>query len=130
MAAKPIKKVTKRMLECARMSATGRYTVRMLADHFSVDPRTITRWMHNDAVKEEYRQVLRAAEANLVARARRVVEEAMCSDKANGYLALNAAQSVLANYDAAVMGEDRQEIVVHVTGGMPVIGMPDRAGSE
>jgi hypothetical protein len=28
------------------------------------------------------------------------------------------------------MGEDRQEIVVHVSGGMPDIGMPERSEDD
>lgn len=130
MADRPIKRVTKEMLECARLAATGEYNNRQLADYFGKQPRTIFRWLANDAVKEEYRQVLRAAEAGLVARARKVVEDAMFSDKGNGYLALQAAQAVINNYDKAVMGEDKQEVVIKIIGDMPEIGMPDQPEDE
>ena len=54
----------------------------------------------------------------------------MESDAGNGYLALNAAQTVLARYDAEVMDKDSQEITITISGGMPAIGMPQRADEE
>ena len=126
MADKPIKKITKQMLECARLAATGEYSNEALAAYYGKCPATIRRWMANDTVKEEYRNVLRGSEVTQVAKARRKIEQLMDSEAANGYLALQAAQTVLNHYDAAVMGEEKQEITVRIVGGMPDIGMPDR----
>ena len=130
MAGKPSKIVKKQQLECARMAASGEYTIKAIAEHFGKDKRTIYRWLANEDVKAEYRQVLRACEAGLVARARKVIEESLYSKASNGYLALQAAQTVVANYDKAVMGEDKQEIVIKVIGDMPEIGMPDQPDDE
>ena len=130
MAGKPSKVVKKQQLECARLSATGDYTVKALAEHFGKDIRTIYRWLADEDVKAEYRKVLRASEAGLVARARKVMEEALRSDAGNGYLAFQAAQSVIANYDKAVMGDDKQEVVIKIIGDMPEIGMPDQPEDE
>ena len=126
----PTKRLTEKMLECARLQATGEYTIKMLADTFNVHERTISRWLANDEVKAEYRSILRAAEGGIVAKARQVIENSMHSDAANGYLALNAAQTALAQFGSAVMGDDQQQVVVTITGGMPVIGMPERTDGE
>jgi hypothetical protein len=121
------KRVTQQMLECARLQATGEYTLQMLADTFGKSLRTISRWLANDEVKAEYREILRASEGGIVAKARQVIERSMHSDAANGYLALNAAQTALAQFGAAAMGEQQQQVVVTITGGMPDIGMPQQA---
>lgn len=126
----PAKRVTQQMLECARLQATGEYTLQMLADKFGKSLKTITRWLANEDVKAEYRAVLRSAEGGIVAKARQVIEKSLYSDAANGYLALNAAQTALAQFGSAVMGEDKQEVVVRIVGGMPDVGMPDRTEDE
>lgn len=126
----PKKKVTPEVLECARLQATGEYTLPMLADHFGKSIKTITRWLACEEAKAEYRSILRSAEAGIVAKARQVIERSMHSDAANGYLALNAAQTALAQFGSAVMGEDQQRVVITITGGMPVIGMPERTDAE
>ena len=54
----------------------------------------------------------------------------MESEAGNGYLALNAAQTVLARYDAEVMDKDSQEITITISGGMPEIGMPKMADDD
>lgn len=121
------KRVTVKMLECARLQATGDYTLQQLADELGVSTRTVTRWLANEEVKAEYRAVLKSQEGGIVAKARQVIEKSMRSDAANGYLALNAAQTALAQFGSAAMGEDRQQVVVTITGGMPTIGMPERS---
>lgn len=123
-------RITEQMLECARLQATGEYTIAQLSEHFKKDRSTIFRWLAMDEVKAEYRQVLRANEGGIVAKARRVLERSLDSDAANGYLALNAAQTALAQFGAAAMGDDQQQVVVTVVGGAPVIGMPERTDQE
>lgn len=123
-------RITTAMLECARLQATGEYSLRELSEHFGKDISTIRRWLSKDEVKAEYRECLRAAEGGIVAKARQVIEKSLHSDAANGYLALNAAQTALAQFGSAVMGEDQQQVVVTITGGMPVIGMPERTDAE
>lgn len=117
-------------LECARLAATGEYTQTMIASHLGKSKDTIRRWMRDDRVMAEFRRLLKEQAAATVAKARRVVDKSMDSDAANGYLALNAAQTALARYDAEVMGEDRQEITITISGGMPEIGMPKQADSD
>jgi hypothetical protein len=86
--------------------------------------------MQDDRVLEEFRRVLNAQASTTVAKARRVIEKSMESDAANGYLALNAAQTALARYDDEVMNKEDKEIKIVITGGMPEIGMPKRPDDE
>lgn len=124
------RRITEQMLECARLWATGEYSIAQLAEKFGKGQRTIYTWLSYDEVKAEYRNILRANEGGIVAKARRVLERSLASDAANGYLALNAAQTALAQFGAAAMGDDQQQVVVTVVGGAPVIGMPERTDQE
>lgn len=123
-------KLTKEMIECAHLAATGEYTQAMLAEYFHKSANTIHKWMNDERVLAEFRSILNAQAAASVAKARKVLEKSMQSDAANGYLALNAAQTVLARYDSEVMDKDSQEITITISGGMPEIGMPKRADDE
>ena len=122
------KRVTTQMLDCVRLLATGDYNVPALAAKFGKDESTIRRWLNNPAVLEEYRTILRSTEKGLVAKARKVIEKGM--DSGEGYLALQSAQTALNRYDAAVMGEDKQEVVVKIAGYTPAPGMPQRSEEE
>ena len=124
------KYLTADQLTCASLAATGEYSQAMIAAHLGKSPATIQKWMEDERVQAEFRRILKVNSAASVAKARKVLDRSMASDAANGYLALNAAQTVLARYDADVMGEDKQEITVHITGGMPAIGMPERTDDE
>lgn len=123
-------KLSRDMLECARLAATGEYTQAMIAAHLHKSPETIYKWMGDERVLAEYRRILNSQAATSVAKARRVLEKSMESEAGNGYLALNAAQTVLARYDAEVMDKDSQEITITISGGMPEIGMPKMADDE
>lgn len=124
------KRPTKEMLECAHLAATGEYTQAMIATHLGKSVATIRNWLNDERLQDEFRNILRAQATTSVARARKVLEKSMESDAGNGYLALNAAQTVLARYDADVMGEDKQTISITISGGMPEIGMPKQADDD
>lgn len=124
------RRITEKMLECARLQATGEWSVRKLAKRCNVSERTVATWLTYDEVKEEYRRALRAGEGGIVARARKVIEKSLDSDAANGYLALNAAQTALTQFGPAVMGDDKQEVTITIVGGMPDVGMPDRSDND
>ena len=123
-----IKRVTLAMLECARLMSTGEYKIKELAVKYGKSENTIRRWLQNPAVQTEYREILRASEMGLVAKARKVLDKGM--DSGEGYLALQSAQTALNRYDNAVMGEDKQEIKVVITGYSPVPGMPERTEED
>lgn len=122
------KQITKQMLDCARLLASGEYTVRALAEKYGKTEMTIRRWINNPKVIEEYRTILRSTEKGLIAKARRVLEKGL--DSQEGYLALQSAQTALNRYDAAVMGEDKQEITLRIVGYTPEVGMPYRPADE
>ena len=128
MADKPVKRVTKDMLEAARLLASGEHTVATLAVRFNKSKSSIRRWINNPAVLEEYRAVLRASEKGLVAKARRVLEKGL--DSPEGYLALQSAQTTLSRYDAPVMGDNQQEVTLRIIGYTPSPGMPERSEEE
>lgn len=123
------KRVTKRMLEAARLLADGN-SPPVVAKELGCATSSVYRWMDDDDVMSEYRRCLRKASVASVAKAQRVLERQMDSDSGSGFLAQNAANAILNRSYAAVMGEDRQEISIHITGGMPVIGMPERTDDE
>lgn len=124
------KRLSAEQLECARLAASGEYTQAMIAAHLGKSPCTIWNWMQDERVLEEFRRILNAQASTAVAKARRVIEKSMDSDAANGYLALNAAQTALARYDDEVMNKEDKEIRIVITGGMPEIGMPKRPDDE
>ena len=125
-----IKRVTQAMIECARLTATGEYKIKDLAEKYGKHPTTIQRWLLNPAVQEEYREILKASEAGIVAKARRVLERSMDSKAGDGYIAFQASQEALRRYEPAVMGEDKQEVVLKIVGYTPTPGMPERTEEE
>lgn len=117
-------------LECARLAASGEYTQAMIAEHLGRSTDTIRKWLQDERVMNEFRRILNAQASTTVAKARRVIDKSMDSDAANGYLALNAAQTALARYDDEVMNKEDKEIKLIITGGMPDIGMPKRTDDD
>lgn len=117
------------MLEGARLLAEG-MTPPAVAKTLGVSVQTIYNWLDNDAVMEEYRHCVRRAATSAVAKAAKVLIKQLDSEAGSGYLAQNAANSILTRYAPSVMGEDKQEITINITGGMPAIGVPDQADSD
>ena len=123
------KRVTKQMLDAARMLADG-YDPREVAAAANRSVATVYRWMQDDDVMNEYRRCRRRGQVQAVAKAQKVLMKQMESDAGNGFLAQNAASLITNKYADRVMGEDKQEITIHITGGMPEIGVPDQPDSE
>ncbi len=123
------KRVTKQMLDAARMLADG-YDPREVAAAANRSVATVYRWMQDEDVMNEYRRCLRRGQVQAVAKAQKVLMKQMESDAGNGFLAQNAASLITNKYADRVMGEDKQEITIHITGGMPEIGVPDQPDSE
>lgn len=123
------KRVTKRMLDAARMLADG-YSAKEVAALLGCAESSVHRWMQDDDVMNEYRRCLRRGQVQAVAKAQKVLMKQMESDAGNGFLAQNAASLITNKYADRVMGEDKQEITIHITGGMPEIGVPDQPDNE
>ena len=115
-----------RWLDGARLLAEGN-SPKDVAKQLGVAESTVYRWLDKPEVMEEYRKVMRKAQVNAVAKAQRVLIKQLDSDAGNGFLAQNAANLLTSRYAGAIMGEDKQEITIHISGGLPDIGMPDRS---
>ena len=118
--------ITKKQLDGARLLADG-MKPKEVAAQLGVCEATVYNWLNNPTVMEEYRHCLRQGQIQAVAKAQRVLMKQMDSDAGNGFLAYNAAALVTNKYADKIMGEDKQEITIHIAGGMPDIGMPDQA---
>lgn len=123
------KRVTKRMLDAARLLAEG-YGPREVAGMLECAESSVYRWMNDEDVMSEYRQCLRRGQYHAVAKAQKLLMKQMDSEAGNGFLAQNAASLLTNRYADKVMGEDRQEITIHITGGMPDIGVPERTDED
>lgn len=123
------RRITKRMLDAARLLAEGMRPPEV-ARELGCAESSVYRWMEDDDVMAEYRRCMRKAQVRAVAKASKVLEKQLDSDAGNGFLAQNAANSILSRSYAAVMGEDKQEISVVITGYTPDPGMPERSEEE
>lgn len=123
------KRVTKRMLDAARLLADGKGP-KEVAKELECSEPSVYRWMTDEDVLAEYRHCLRRGQIRAVAKAQRVLEKQLDSDAGNGFLAYNAAALITNKYADKVMGEDQQDITIHITGGMPLVGMPKPSESE
>ena len=120
------RRLTARMLDAARLLAEGK-SPKDVAAELDCAESSVYRWMNDDDIMEEYRRCLRKGQVQAVAKAQAVLLRQMDSDAGNGFLAYNAAALVTNKYADKIMGEDKQEITIHIAGGMPDIGMPDQA---
>ena len=117
------------MLDAARMLADGMSPPKV-AQELGVSHTSVYRWMDDDDVMNEYRRCLRKGQVQAVAKAQRVLMKQMDSDAGNGFLAQNAASLITNKYASTIMGEDKQEIHVTITGYQPTPGMPYRTEEE
>lgn len=125
----PKRRITKRMLDAARLLADGMSPPKV-AEAVGVSPTSVYRWMEDEDVMAEYRRCLRKGQVQAVAKAQRVLMKQMDSDAGNGFLAQNAASLITNRYAGVVMGEDKQEIKVVITGYSPAPGMPERTEDD
>ena len=124
-----MKRVTKRMLDAARMLADGMSPPKVAQD-LGVSHTTVYRWMDDEDVLNEYRRCLRKGQVQAVAKAQRVLMKQMDSDAGNGFLAQNAASLITNRYAGVIMGDDKQEVHVVISGYTPTPGMPERTEEE
>ena len=118
------------MLKAAQLLADGELTQTAIAAALGVSDATLGKWVRDENVLAEYRRCVRDASVAAVAKAQRVLEKQLDSEAGKGFLAQNAANSILNRSYAAVMGEDKQEVTVRIVGGMPDIGMPARTDED
>ena len=124
------KKISAKQVRAAQLVAEGELTMKAIAAALDISDNTLTKWMRDEDVLAEYRKSVREASVASVAKAQRVLEKQLDSGAGNGFLAQNAANSILNRHYNTVMGEDRQEVTVRIIGGAPEIGMPDRTDAQ
>lgn len=99
-----------------------------IAKELGISPSTLRDWLAREDVREVYDKELRGKIRDMYNKASRKIESQI--EDTNPWIAQNAARTVLTTYGGIVLGENKQEIVVHMAGGMPDIGMPERTEDE
>lgn len=114
-------------VEAVRMAAEG-VKRKDIAEHFGVTVGTIDRWITSEEAHEEYVRQMKAIVKHSFTKAVHRLDKQI--DSENEWIAQGASREIIGRYGASVLGEDKQEITVHITGGMPDVGMPDRTDDE
>ena len=117
------------MLDAARLLADGMSPPKV-AQELGCAESSVYRWMEDEDVMNEYRRCLRKGQVQAVAKAQRVLMKQMDSDAGNGFLAQNAASLITNRYAGVIMGDDKQEVHVVISGYTPTPGMPERTEEE
>ena len=99
-----------------------------IAKELGISLSTLRDWLAREDVREVYDKELRGKIRDMYNKASRKIESQI--EDTNPWIAQNAARTVLTTYGGIVLGENKQEIVVHMAGGMPDIGMPERTEEE
>ena len=115
------------MMEAVMLRLDG-LSLRQIAEKLNVTHATIRNWQLREDVNEYYNEQLKQRAHRMFNKACARIERQIDDD--NPWIAQNAARDALNKYGTMVMGEDKQEIVVHVSGGMPAIGMPERSEED
>lgn len=124
-----VRKLTKQKLDAARLLADG-MVPKDIAVQLGCSLASVYRWTQDPLVLEEYRQCLRQGQIHAVAKAQHLLVKQMDSDAGNGFLAQNAASLITNKYASTMMGDDKQEITITITSGMPDVGMPERSDED
>lgn len=115
------------MMEAVMLRLDG-LSLRQIAEKLNVTHATIRNWQLREDVNEYYNEQLKHRAHRMFNKACARLERQIDDD--NPWIAQNAARDALNKYSGMVMGEDKQEIVVHVSSGMPDIGMPERSEED
>lgn len=114
-------------VEAIRLAVEGVRRVD-IAKQLDVSVRTVDRWITSEEGHAEYvrqmKDVIKRSFGKAINRLDRQI------DSENDWIAQGASREIVGRYGASVMGEDKQEITIHITGGMPTVGMPERSEDE
>lgn len=124
-----IKKVTPAMLKAAAQAADG-MSIADIAAYHKRSTCTIRAWLGNRSVKEEYLKLVRMSLLPTVAKSIRVLEKQLGSDAGNGYLATQAATTLLGKFAPVVLEEQNSAVTITLLGGQIPLGMPPPSQSE
>lgn len=115
------------MMEAVMLRLDG-LSLRQIAEKLNVTHATIRNWQLREDVNEYYNEQLKQRAHRMFNKACARIERQIDDD--NPWIAQNAARDALNKYSGMVMGEDKQEITVKITGGMPDVGMPERSEED
>ena len=108
-------------VEAVRLAIDG-YKRKQIAETLGVCVGTVDRWITSEEGHAEYvRQMKSAVKTSFTKAVKRLDKQI---DSENDWIAQGAAREIVGRYGAAVMGDDQQEITIHITGGLPALGMP------
>lgn len=117
-----------RMVDAIHMRAEGEsYT--KIGEKLGVKAQTVRYWFDNKPeVLDEYKAVMKSKIQAAYGKAMGGYVRDL--DDKNPWIRQNAQRVFVDGFGKMVMGEEKQEIVVRISGGMPNIGMPERTGDE
>lgn len=104
------------------------HSLAQISEALNTPRRTLDDWFAREDVKDYYTKELKKEIHTMFNKAMRGTARDM--DDSNPWIRQNAQRMIIDKFGASVMGEDKQEIVVHVTSGMPDIGMPERSEED
>ena len=114
-------------VEAIRMAVSGmkrKDIASELGVHISTVDRSITSEEGHEEYVKQMKDVIKRSFGKAVNRLEKQI------DSENDWIAQGASREIVGRYGASVMGEDKQEITIHITGGMTAVGMPDRSDDE
>lgn len=113
-----------KMFEAVTLRIQG-YSLAQISEKLETPRRTLDDWFAREDVQEYYTKELKKDIHTMFNKAMKGTMRDM--DDTNPWIRQNAQRMVIDRFGSSVLGEDKQEITVHITGGMPDIGMPDRS---
>lgn len=112
-----------KMFEAVQLRIQG-CTLAQISEKLETPRRTLDDWFAREDVQEYYQQELKRDIHTMFNKAMRGTMRDMDND--NPWIRQNAQRMIIDKFGASILGEDKQQITVHISGGMPDIGMPDR----
>ena len=119
--------ISPQAVEAIRMAVEGEKR-KDIAEALGVSVRTIDRWITSEEGHAEYVRQMKGVIKRSFGKAINRLDRQI--DSENDWIAQGASREIVGRYGASVMGEDKQEITIHITGGVPAVGMPDRSEDE
>lgn len=116
-----------KMMDAVQLRLDG-YTLNQISEKLETPKRTLSDWFAREDVQAYYQQELKRDIHTMFNKAIRGTLRDM--DDTNPWIRQNAQRMIIDKFGASVMGEDKQEIVIHVSGGVPNIGMPERTEDD
>lgn len=99
-----------------------------ISERIKTPRSTLDDWFAREDVQEYYDKELRKGIHVMFNKAMKGTERDLDSD--NPWIKQNAQRMIIDKFGASILGEDKQEITIHLVGGTIGIGMPDRSEED